>query len=109
MKIIRDGNLANWVSSLLGFIGGNICLATIKFCPNGSMEQIIYGMVGLIIVGFATNSDRAITWKIKSFGNLTFPPNKPGEKTPPESLLEKTIDWSFLIGLVLSIYFWVFY
>ncbi len=108
MKLIKDGNLVSWINSLLILIGGNISLATIKFCPNGSMEQIIYGTIGLILGGIGGYSAQARTLKRKPFGDLTFPPNKLGEKALPESLLEKIIDWSFLIGLVLSIYFWYF-
>lgn len=109
MKLIKDGNLIGWVNSLLILIGANIGLYAIETFPNNSMTQILIGTLGLAIAGIGGHSSQAHTLKSKPFGNLTFPPNKPGEKTPPESLLEKTIDWSFLIGLVLSIYFWVFY
>lgn len=109
MKIIRNGNLVGWVSSLLGFIGVNIGFYAVVTLPNNSVMQLLIATLGITIAGFATNSDRAITWKIKSFGNLTFPPNKPGEKTPPEGLLEKIISWAFFAGTALSIYLWISY
>ena len=106
MKIIRDGNLANWLSSLLGFMGVNIAVMAVEFYSNGSTGQIVYLVIGVLILGLATNSDRASMWNIKPFGDLTFPKNKPGEKTPPESLFEKALSWFFFLAIVVSIYFW---
>ncbi len=109
MKIIRDGNLTSWINSLLILTGANIGLYAIETFPNNSMAQLLIGTLGIAIAGVGGHSAQAHTLKSKPFGNLTFPPNKPGEKTPPESSLEKITSWVFFGGTALSIYLWLSY
>lgn len=95
MKIIRNGNFTSAVQALLIVIGiGLIFIPIYTYEYTGIPKDIILliSFLGLGIAAFGGYSAKAELYRLRPFGDLTWPKDKPGEKSKEESRTEKFLD-----------------
>jgi hypothetical protein len=111
MKIIKNGNFTPIIRSLLIILGVSIVALPIIFKEyvfwSGEIKVLIF-WIGIIVAAFGGYTAQADTYRLRPFGDLTWPKDKPGEKSKEESSTEKLLDKFLtmilalpLIGIVL--------
>ena len=105
MKIIKDGQLSFWFQGFLGTFGMLMLYYVVTFANENKIAgPFILGLLFIIsiaLVGLSGYSAQARIWKIKSFGNLTFPKDfKNIHESKTLQTLEKVIDNAFLLVAV---------
>lgn len=106
MKIIRNGNFTPLVRSLLIIIGGSMIFIPIyTYEYTGIPKNIILliSFFGLGIAALGGYTAQADTYRLRPFGDLTWPKDKPGEKSKEESSTEKLLDKVLTMILALPI------
>lgn len=95
MKIIKNGNFTSLVRSLLLIIGGGMIFIPIYTHEYTGLPKniiLLISFFGLGIAALGGYSAQADTYRLPPFGDLTWPKDKPGEKSKEESRTEKFLD-----------------
>jgi hypothetical protein len=95
MKIIKNGNFTSLVRSLLLIIGGCMIFIPIYTHEYTGLPKNVILLISLFGLGLAAlggYTAQADTYRLHPFGDLTWPKDKPGEKSKEESRTEKFLD-----------------
>jgi hypothetical protein len=95
MKVIRNGNFTSVVQALLIIIGVSLIFVPIYFENDLNLSKytkMFLLLFGLLIGAFGGYSAKAELYRLHPFGDLTWPKDKPGEKSKEESRTEKFLD-----------------
>lgn len=95
MKIIRNGNFTSVIQALLIIIGISLIFIPIYFENELTLSRytkMFLLLFGLVVAAFGGYSAKAELYRLRPFGDLTWPKDKPGEKSKEESKTEKFLD-----------------
>jgi len=95
MKVIKNGNFTSVVRALLIIIGVSLIFVPIYFEYDLNLSgytAIFLLLFGLVVAALGGYSAKAELYRLRPFGDLTWPKDKPGEKSKEESRTEKFLD-----------------
>lgn len=95
MKIIRNGNFTSVVQALLIIVGIGLIFIPIYTYEYTRIPKdiiLLISFLGLGIAALGGYSAKAELYRLNPFGDLTWPKDKPGEKSKEESRTEKFLD-----------------
>lgn len=95
MKIIKNGNFTSVVQALLIIIGIGLIFVPIYSYEYTRIPKdliLLISFVGLGVAALGGYSAKAELYRLRPFGDLTWPKDNPGEKSKEESRTEKFLD-----------------